>query len=63
MFFLNPEGDKILGIAEITKVVIVITGLFLCHWCMRNTSMKEVSLKTPSWALGIGWALLFFLIV
>lgn len=62
MFFLNPEGDKILGIAEIGKVIIVITGLFLCHWCMRNTSMKEVSLKTPSWVLGIGWAVLFFLI-
>lgn len=62
MFFMNPEGEKILGIAEIGKVFIVITGLFLCHWIMRNTSMKEVSIKTPSWVLGVFWAILFFLI-
>ena len=49
MFFMNPDGAEILGIAEIGKVIIIITGLFLCHWFMRNTSMKEVSLKTPSW--------------
>ncbi len=62
MFFMNSEGEKILGVAEIGKVLIVISGLFLCHWIMRNTSMKEVSIKTPSWVLGVLWAILFFLI-
>jgi len=62
MFFMNPEGKKILGIAEISKVGFVITALFLSHWIMRNSSMKSVGEKTPSWALGTGWAILFFLI-
>ena len=29
---------------------------------MRNTSMKEVSLKIKPWVLGVVWAALFFLI-
>lgn len=62
MLYLQPEGEKILGLAEIGKVSILILGLFLCHWMMRNTSMKAVSKKTPSWALGIFWAILFFFI-
>ena len=62
MFFINSEGEKILPYAEILKVGIIITGLFICHWLMRNTSMKAVSKKTPSWVLGVFWALIFFLI-
>lgn len=46
MFYMNPEGEKILALAETGKVGIVITGLFLCNWVMNNTSMKAVSEKT-----------------
>lgn len=62
MLFMNGEGEKILYSFEIVKVFSLIGILFLCHWVMRNTSMKEVSLKTPSWVLGITWAVMFFLI-
>ncbi len=63
MLFMNGEGEKILGTFDIIKVFTVITILFICHWVMRNTSMKEVSLKTSPWVLGIVWAIMFFLIV
>lgn len=63
MLFMNSEGEKILYAFDIIKVFSVITILFICHWVMRNTSMKEVSLKTPTWILGIAWAVMFFLIV
>lgn len=62
MFFMNPEGAKILGLAEIGKISIVITGLFLCHWFMRNSSMKAVAEKIPFWVLGVFWASIFYLI-
>jgi len=35
----------------------------MCHWVMRNTSMKEVSLKVNPWILGVFWAFMVFLIV
>lgn len=62
MFFWNPDGEKILPSFEIIKVLTVISILFICHWIMRNTSMKEVSQKTSPWVLGVVWAILFFLI-
>jgi len=58
MFYLNPEGEKILGQFDIIKVMTVIAILFVCHWIMRNTSLKGVAEKTPAWLLGIIWALM-----
>lgn len=63
MFFLNEEGEKILYLFDIVKVLIVITALFICHWLMRSNSMKEVAQRTNQWVLGVFWAILFFLVV
>ncbi|GAA4816710.1 MBOAT family O-acyltransferase [Litoribaculum gwangyangense] len=63
MFYMQTEGVKILDTFAIIKVSVVIGFMFLCHWFMRNTSMKEVSLKIPSWVLGVVWAIMLFLIV
>ena len=62
MFYLNPEGTKILGTFDIIKVMVLITILFFCHWIMRNTNVKAVAQKTPTWLLGVIWAIMFFLI-
>ncbi|MFH4967588.1 MBOAT family O-acyltransferase [Gaetbulibacter sp. M240] len=63
MFYLNPDGEKILGYFTILKVSVLIGILFLCHWIMRNTSMKEVSLKVSPYVLGGVWAIMTFLII
>jgi len=63
MFFLNKEGTKVLQTFEIIQVSSVITILFLCHWFMRNTSMKAVHNKTNPIIFGIFWAILVFLVL
>jgi len=63
MLFMNSDGEKILQTFDIIKILVVVSILFLCHWFMRNTSMKEVSTKIAPWVLGVVWAILFFLIV
>lgn len=63
MFYMQPNSEKILDSFTIIKTCVVIGILFLCHWFMRNTSMKEVSQKIPAVVLGIFWAIIFFLIV
>ncbi|HCE53563.1 MAG TPA: membrane-bound O-acyltransferase family protein, partial [Lutibacter sp.] len=62
MLFLNADGEKILQSFDIIKVCVVVGLMFICHWFMRNTSLKEVSLKTSPWVLGIVWAFMFLLI-
>ncbi|EMY80682.1 membrane protein involved in D-alanine export DltB-like protein [Psychroflexus gondwanensis ACAM 44] len=63
MLFINGEGEKIVETFDVIKVFLLISLLFMCHWMMRNTSMKEVSLKVNPWILGVFWAFMVFLIV
>jgi alginate O-acetyltransferase complex protein AlgI len=62
MLFLNSDGAKVLDTFSIIIVMTLIALLFLCHWVMRNTSLKDVSTKIPPWLLGVIWAILFFFI-
>ncbi|MBW2938517.1 MBOAT family protein [Aureisphaera sp. CAU 1614] len=62
MLFINDGGEKIVPSFDIIKVFVLITLLFICHWIMRNTSMKDVSLKPPAWILGVVWGIMLFLI-
>ncbi|MFH6768292.1 MBOAT family O-acyltransferase [Gaetbulibacter aquiaggeris] len=62
MFYLHPEGEKVLGSFDVLKVGIIIGLLFICHWFMRNTSVEAVSKKIPPIALAIVWAAMFFLV-
>jgi alginate O-acetyltransferase complex protein AlgI len=62
MFYLNPDGEKILQLFDIVKVLILVTLLFLCHWFMRNTSVKEVSKKISPIVLALVWTVMFVLI-
>jgi alginate O-acetyltransferase complex protein AlgI len=61
MLFMNPEGAKILDNFSIIKVFTVVTGLFLCHWFMRNKTVYEVAHKNSPWLVGTFWAIMIFL--
>ncbi|AFU69865.1 membrane protein involved in D-alanine export DltB-like protein [Psychroflexus torquis ATCC 700755] len=63
MLFMNSEGEKIIETFDVTKVLLLVGILFICHWLMRNTSMKDVSLKVHPWILGVIWAVILFLII
>jgi alginate O-acetyltransferase complex protein AlgI len=62
MLWRNPEGVKILETFDILKVLSLVGLLFICHWIMRNTSLKELSLKTSPIILGVVWATILFFI-
>lgn len=47
----------------ISAITLGLASTIICHWLMRNSSLKELSLKTPAWILGIIWAIMFFLMV
>ncbi|TAI49639.1 MBOAT family O-acyltransferase [Flagellimonas allohymeniacidonis] len=63
MFLGNTDGAQVLHTFEIVKVSTVIAGLFLCHWYMRNRTMKDVSKKVSPVLMGVFWAILVFFIV
>jgi alginate O-acetyltransferase complex protein AlgI len=63
MFYMQTDGVKILDNFSIIKISVVIALLFISHWFMRNTSLKELSLRIPAWVLGVVWAVMSFLII
>lgn len=63
MLFMNEEGEKIVGTFDVFKVFILIGLLFISHWLMRKTSLREVSLSMSPVTMGIVWAIMLFLIV
>lgn len=63
MFFMNGDGKALLPTFQIFKVLLLTFILFVTHWLMRNTSVKDVAAKMPWWALGLIWAGMLFLII
>lgn len=63
MLFLNADGVKILSSFDIIKVDVLIGILFITHWLMKNTSVKEVSKKMSPISLGIVWSIMIVLLV
>jgi alginate O-acetyltransferase complex protein AlgI len=53
----------VLGSFDIIKVGVIMGLLFVIHWFMRNSSVKELSAKLSTVSFGIIWAIMFFLIV
>lgn len=63
MFFLQGEGEKVLYPIDIMIVLSVVSLLFLCHWIMRNTSLRDVAKNINPWVFGIFWALMILGVV
>lgn len=63
MFFFHMDGEKILEYLDLAVVFSVTAGLFLSHWFMRDTSVKDVASKMPQWLLGLIWGVMLVLLI
>ncbi|MDX1477687.1 MAG: MBOAT family O-acyltransferase [Saprospiraceae bacterium] len=63
MFLLNGGVEKVLQSFDVLVVYVVIAILFVVHWLMRNTSVREATARAPWWLLGLAWAVMLFLLV
>ena len=63
MFGVIPTRIPLLTTLDIYKVLGIVAAMLACHWLMRNTSVATVAGRTPGWALGIGWAFMFIVLV
>lgn len=62
MFFIH-HGEKVLQQLDVVKTFLVVTILFLVHWYMRDSSVKELAGRLKWWIVGIAWAVMLFLLV
>lgn len=59
MFLIRSDGEQVLQYIQIGIVWIVIPVMFVVHWLMRDTSVKEVAAKSPWWLIAVLWAFMF----
>jgi alginate O-acetyltransferase complex protein AlgI len=63
MFALAPEPKKVLYLNEIVPAAIVVAGMVVTHWRMRDTSMEAVVAKTPAIIIGAALTFMLFMLV
>jgi alginate O-acetyltransferase complex protein AlgI len=63
MFSHVPQGAVLLTTLSMIRISIIIIGLVVFHWLMRNTRVLIVAEKMPWWLLGLVWAAILLLLI
>ena len=63
MFSHIPKGAVLLSNLTMIKVSVIVVGMVIFHWFMRNTRVLTVANKMPWWLLGIVWSAMLILLI
>jgi D-alanyl-lipoteichoic acid acyltransferase DltB (MBOAT superfamily) len=63
MFSHVPKGAVLLSTLTIIKVSVIVAGMLVFHWFMRNTRVLTVANKLPWWLLGLIWSAMLILLI
>lgn len=63
MFGFMKDGEPILTTLAILKVSVIVTGMVIVHWIMRDKKTLELIYKFPWWLIGLFWAIILLLLI
>jgi D-alanyl-lipoteichoic acid acyltransferase DltB (MBOAT superfamily) len=63
MFSSVPGGAMLLSTLSMIKITVIIIGVVIFHWLMRDTRVLIVAAKMPWWLLGLLWAVILILLI
>jgi alginate O-acetyltransferase complex protein AlgI len=64
MFGLAASAEPVLPTIYMIKVVVIVTGILVVQWLMRNRTVEELVSRTPWWVTGaVAAGMLFSVIV
>jgi D-alanyl-lipoteichoic acid acyltransferase DltB (MBOAT superfamily) len=63
MFSFVPKAVPILKTLDMIKIGVIITGVVICHWFMRDKKVLDVVAKIPWWLTGLFWAVIVLLLI
>ncbi|RTL59192.1 MAG: MBOAT family protein [Sphingobacteriales bacterium] len=63
MFGFTKGGEAMLTTLAIYKVIIIVTGMVIVSWIMRDKKVLEVIYKLPWWLVGLFWTIIVLLII
>ena len=63
MFGANHAAEPIIPMMHLVMVTLIVGGLVIAHWQMRNRTLESAIARTPALLLSGVWALMAFAIV
>jgi len=63
MFGFMKNGEAVLSTLAIWKVSLIVVGMVIAQWLMRNKLILEVIQKLSWWVFGTVWAFILLLII
>jgi len=60
---LRQSAAPLLTTLSILKVSIIISGMVLIHWFMRDKKVIDTALTLPWWLVGLAWTALLLLLI
>jgi D-alanyl-lipoteichoic acid acyltransferase DltB (MBOAT superfamily) len=63
MFGVIKGGTPLLTTLAMLKIAVIIIGILISHWLMRNTRIPDVVHRMPWWLTGILWSLMLILLI
>ncbi|MEI6265368.1 MAG: MBOAT family O-acyltransferase [Sphingobacteriia bacterium] len=63
MFGMMPKGNAVLTTLAIWKVGVIVVGMVIAQWLMRNRLVLDVIPKLSWWAFGSIWAFMLLLLI
>jgi alginate O-acetyltransferase complex protein AlgI len=63
MLGMHPEGKPVLSTMALISVSLIVGGIFLAHWSMRNRTLEMTIARTPAMLIAGLWGLMAFTII
>ena len=63
MFGAHREVYPFFTSMDMLKTAVVIAGMLVVHWCMRNSSILSLAYSLRWWWLGTAWAIVLLLLI
>jgi len=63
MLGMNVEAKPILDTMHVVVPAVVVTGIVVAHWLMRNRTLESALARTPAPVLAVVWGLMAFAVI
>lgn len=63
MFGMAHGGSPLLTTLAMIKIGVIITGMLIAHWLLRNTRVLDLANRLPWWVTGLVWSSMVILLI
>jgi len=63
MVGMVPDGKPLLATLDMWKVGVIVLGLLILHWRLRDWKLVDILYRLPWWVVGVLWGVMVILLI